>query len=231
MFPKIRKIQTMSRADALTPAQINRVLKTCQLMQHSEGKRCAVALSHAALRVTEIALLKTEHVLFANGKIREEIHLPANICKLLKPRTVWLTNKTSRAIIQEWIDHRLVKKWGVSGRADYQGLLPASRFLYTVRGAPYSLQPKPRILDSGEVREYWACDSLEQAMREIYKKCGLHSASSHSGRKSLCTNAVISGVDIEVVARILGHASAETTIDYVVIQLERIKQMCEINWL
>ena len=220
----------MSRADALTPAQIHRVLKTCQLMQHSEGKRCAVALSHAALRVTEVALLKTEHILFANGKIKEEIHLPASICKLLKPRTVWLTNKTSRAIIQEWVDHRLVKKWGVSGRAEFQGLIPESRFLYTVRGAPYSLQPKPRKLDSGVVREYWACDSLEQAKREMYKKCGLPSASSHSGRKSLCTNAVVNGVPIETVARILGHASPETTIDYVVIQPKRIEQMCGIDW-
>lgn len=98
--------------------------------------------------------------------------------------------------------------------------LPASRFLYTVRGAPYALQPKPRILESGEVREYWACDSLEQAMREIYRKCGLPLASSHSGRKSLCTNAVVNGVPIETVARILGHANPETTIDYVVIMCE-----------
>lgn len=221
----------MSRADALTPAQINRVLKTCQLMQHSEGKRCAVVLSHAAMRVTEIALLKTEHILFANGKIKEEIHLPASICKMLKPRTVWLTNKTSMEIIQQWIDHRLVKKWGVSGRADFQGLIPESRFLYTVRGAPYSIQPKPRKLESGEVREYWACDSLEQAMREIYRKCGLPLASSHSGRKSLCTNAVVNGVPIETVARILGHASPETTIDYVVIQPKRIEEMCGLDWV
>lgn len=27
----------MTRADALTPAQINRVLKTCKIMPHSEG--------------------------------------------------------------------------------------------------------------------------------------------------------------------------------------------------
>lgn len=221
----------MSKADALTPAEINRVLNTCQIMQHSEGKRCALVLSHAAMRVTEIALLKTEHVLFANGKIRDEIHLPANICKFLKPRTVWLSNRTSRAIVQEWVNHRLTKKWGVSGRPEYQGLIPESRFLYTLRGAPYSIQPKPRKLESGEIREYWACDSLEQAMREVYKKCGLHSASSHSGRKSLCTNAVISGVDIEFVARILGHASPETTIDYVVIQPKRIEEMCGLDWV
>ncbi|MGW7678373.1 tyrosine-type recombinase/integrase [Shewanella sp. S23-S33] len=56
------------------------------------------------------------------------------------------------------------------------------------------------------------------------------SASSHSGRKSLCTNAVVNGVPIETVERILGHASPETTIDYVVIQPKRIEQMCGIDW-
>ncbi len=73
--------------------------------------------------------------------------------------------------------------------------------------------------------------TLEQVMREIYKKCGLPSASSHSGRKSLCTNAVISGVNIENVARILGHASPETTIDYVVIQPKRVEEMCGLDWV
>lgn len=68
-------------------------------------------------------------------------------------------------------------------------------------------------------------------MREIYKKCGLPLASSHSGRKSLCTNAVVNGVPIETVARILGHASTETTIDYVVIQAMRIEKMCSLDWI
>jgi hypothetical protein len=88
-----------------------------------------------------------------------------------------------------------------------------------------------RKLDSGVVCEYWAYDSLEQAMREIYKKCGLPSASSDSGRKSLCTNAVVNGVQIETMVRIFDHASPETTVDYVVIQSKRIKQMCEIDWI
>lgn len=118
----------MSRADALTPAEINRVLRTCVLMPHSEAKRCALVLSHAAMRVTEIALLRTEHVLFANGKIRDEIHLPANICKFLKPRTVWLSNRTSRAIIQEWVNHRLTKKMGCLWTLRVSGVDPRITF-------------------------------------------------------------------------------------------------------
>lgn len=93
------------------------------------------------------------------------------------------------------------------------------------------MQPKPRRLDSGEVKEYWCCDALEQTIRLVYRRCGLSQCSSHSGRKSLVTNSVISGVSLEQMARVLGHSDSSTTIKYVVIQRERIREMNSIDWL
>ncbi len=95
----------MSQALALTQKQIKRVLKTSLAMNDSEIKRCALVLSFAAMRVTEIALLETKSVITPAGHIRKEIHLPAKICKFCKPRTVWLTSEISREIIQEWINY------------------------------------------------------------------------------------------------------------------------------
>ncbi len=83
----------MSRANSLSPKQIKRVLQTCQLMQHGQAKACAIALSHAALRVSEIARLDVQTVLYPSGAIREEINLPSKICKRLKPRTRTLSNQ------------------------------------------------------------------------------------------------------------------------------------------
>ena len=222
----------MSSANALKPSEIKRVLKSCLAMRDSEIKRCALVFSHAALRVTELALLETKHVLTKRGELRTEIHLPARICKHLKPRTLWLTNKQGREIVQEWIAYRQSKKWGtVINSKDYCGLNPNSKFLYSNRGMPYSIQPKPRKLETGEIKIYHACDALEALFREVYRKCGFFDCSSHTGRKSLVTNAVIKGVPLEKMARILGHRSIETTIDYVVIDPERIKQMYMCDWL
>ncbi len=115
----------------------SRALSICKLMTHSEGKRCALALSHSAMRVTEIALLQTKSILYPSGKIRKEIYLPASICKGLRPRTIWLTHKLPREIIQDWIDYRIKKRWGtVINGGQYQGLIPESRFLYSNRGRP-----------------------------------------------------------------------------------------------
>ena len=226
MFDFKRNIQTMSKAKALTKSQIKHVLAICELMTHSESKRCALVLSHAAMRVTEIALLQTKSILYPSGKIREEIYLPASICKGLRPRTIWLTNKLSREIVQEWINFRIKKRWGtVINGAEYQGLIPESRFLYSNRGRPYALTKKDRLMMDGSIKTYWASDALEHIIRQIYKKAGLHQASSHSGRKSLATNAIHNGRKLEDVARILGHKDPETTLHYIDFSDEYIVRM------
>lgn len=221
----------MSKADALTGQQINRVLKTCQLMQHGQAKAGAIALSHTAMRVSEIARLDVKTALFPAGSIRHEINLPSQICKNTKPRTIWLTNRTARTAIQDWIDYRIQHKWGLGTSSDYQGLNPDSKLILTNRGSSYSLQPKPRRLDDGTIKEYWCCDALEQAIRNVYKRCGLPQCSSHTGRKSLVTNSVLSGVSLETMARVLGHSEASTTLGYVVIQQHVIRDMCSIEWI
>lgn len=221
----------MSKADAIKPKTIKRVLRSCRLMLHGQGKACAIALSHAALRVTEIALLDVKTVLSPSGQIREEVHLPSRICKNYRSRTIWLSNPITRMIIQEWIEYRKLKRWEVVDSDSFQGLVPLSKFILNNRGRGYSLQPKTRRLDSGELKTYWCCDALEQAIRTVYRRCGLYQCSSHSGRKSLVTNSVISGVSLEQMARVLGHSDSSTTIKYVVIQQRRIREMNSIDWL
>jgi len=219
----------MSKATSLTTSQINHVLKICNLMTHSEGKRCAIVLSHAALRVSEIARLQVKSVLYPSGDIKNEIHLPASICKGLKSRTIWLTNKTSRKIIQEWIDFRVNKRWGTMPfDDDYQSLNPNSILLFNNRGKPYALTEKNRKLIDGSIKSYRASDALEHGIRDIYRKAGLHKASSHSGRKSMVTNSIIkSGRSLDQLAKILGHDDPQTTLDYVDINYSRLLQMYE----
>jgi len=220
----------MSKAIALTPSQIKHVFSVTELMTHSEGKRCALALSFAAMRVTEIALLDTKSILYPSGKIRTEIHLPAVICKRLKPRTIWLTNEKTRVIIQEWIDYRLKRKWGtVIDGEQYQGLNPSSKFLYNNRAKPYAITRKPRKMQDGSIRDYWSSDSLIDVFRVIFKKAGLHKASSHSGRKSMVTTGIMrDGRTLKQMAQILGHSDPGITLDYIDFDKEWLKEIYRI---
>lgn len=218
----------MSKAKALTPFQIKHALSICNLMTHKQGKRCALVLSHSAMRVSEIALLQTKAVITKAGEIRREIHLPAAICKNLKPRTIWIDGLTVTQILQDWIDYRKAKGWGtVIDSKDYQGLNPESRFLFSNKGRPYAMTAKSRQLVDGTVKEYRASDALESSIRTIYKKAGLHHASSHSGRKSLVTNGIKKGFSLSQMANLLGHNDEETTLIYVDIDQQRIAEMYE----
>ncbi|WP_422486264.1 tyrosine-type recombinase/integrase [Vibrio harveyi] len=76
----------------------------------------------------------------------------------------------------------------------------------------------------GSIKTYYAADSVELLVREIYKKSGLKGASSHSGRRSLASRLNASNVPLETIARTLGHSETQTTLVYIEItpsQLEK----------
>ena len=220
----------MAKAIALTPKQIKHVFTVTELMTHSEAKCCALAFSFAAMRVTEIALLDTKTILYQSGKIRNEIHLPAEICKRLKSRTIWITNDKTRQLLQEWIDYRLKRRWGTVIDGDsYQGLNPRSKFLYNNRGTPYALTLKKRKAADGKIVDYYSSDSLIDLFRKVYKKAGIKSASSHSGRKSLVSTGIAKhGRTLYQMALILGHDDSSVTLDYVDFDRNYLKRAYEI---
>lgn len=219
----------MAKAAALTPLEIKHTFKITQMMTHGEAKRCALALSFCALRCSEIARLDVQTVIYPSGKIRDEIHLPSEICKGLRPRTIWLTNKKFKRYVQEWIDYRLKKKWGtVIDGEEYQGLNPKSKLLYNNRGMAYALSIKQRVNFEGETVDYWSSDALIDVFRKVYKKAGLKKASSHSGRKSIVSTGIIKGHSLEQMALLLGHLDPLMTLDYVDFDDDYLKRIYEI---
>ena len=204
----------MSKARSLTPRQINKTLQKCLLMQSPELKRAAVVLSHSTLRCTELAQLTIADLLYPSGEIRTEIHLRSKLCKNKKPRPIWL-NKQAIIVMQEWLDYRKSRHWGLSLDGKYQGFNPMSAVLFNNRGRPYSLKRKPHKFLDGTVKDYWACDTLEYLFRDIYQRCGLHGASSHSGRRSWATNANRKGVELEIISKGLGHSDVQVTLEYI----------------
>lgn len=219
----------MSKAAALTKTQIRKTLGKIELMLDPETKKAAFVLSHAGMRVSEVARIDIKTLLYPSGKIREEVFLPAKICKMLKPRTMWLTNKKAREAIQKAIDYRIKRKWGLSLNDDsYQGLMADSPLLYNNRGRRYSLSDKKRTMVDGSINIYKACDALQDLFKKIYKRCGLHDCSSHTGRKSLATNAAEAGVPLNIIARLLGHDDEEMSLHYIDIRDKQLERCYEL---
>lgn len=218
-----------NRARALYPREIKHALKVAGVCRNPIRNQLVLLLSHCCgLRITEIARLRVRDVLFASGSLRQEVQLPAAVTKSSRARLVWLSHPGLQGTLECWLEYRVSKRLGTRlNDPRYRGLNPDSALVLSNRGSAFTLQPKRRLLLSGEIREYWAADSLEQSIRFLYKKCGLEGCSSHSGRRSFATNLItIQGVDLDTVARLLGHSDPAHTLPYIEIRSERIRMMC-----
>ncbi|HGS4671789.1 TPA: tyrosine-type recombinase/integrase [Vibrio cholerae] len=216
-----------AQANTLTSHQVTKVFNRIRLMSNPHQKAAIIALSLSGLRVTELSKVAVSDLVTKRGEIRSEIALRATITKGCKPRPIWLSERT-RKLLQVYIDHRLERKQGVSLRKEYQGLNASSSFILSAKGFPYSLKAKHRVAHDGTVKTYYAADSVELLVREIYKKCGLKGASSHSGRRSLASNLNAANVPLETIARTLGHREIQTSLVYIEITPKQLEKAAEL---
>jgi integrase/recombinase XerD len=79
-----------------------------------------------------------------------------------------------------------------------------------------------------EKREGFTANTLTQWFFWLYKKAGISSASSHSGRRTFITNLANKGVGVRVLASLAGHKSLNTTMIYIDTNDEIKRQAVEL---
>ncbi len=121
-------------------------------------------LTHTTgIRVTELALVEVADVLDPSEAIKPEVYLRAEITKGCRPRNVYLTHPRCVPALDSWIEVRLLRRWRLSGDAEYRGLRPDSKPVTTHKGQAFELAFKHRELDS-RPEVYRACDSFQQTL-------------------------------------------------------------------
>ncbi|EGR0641931.1 site-specific integrase [Vibrio vulnificus] len=219
--------KSKSKAKSLSSSQVRKVLKQCLLMQNAELKRVVIALSFSTLRVSELAQVTVADVIMPTGKIKDEIHLRASLCKRRKPRSIWLS-KLAKSMIQEWVDYRKARNWATTFDISYQGLNPRSKLVLNNRGRSYSMKRKTRVNQAGARVDYQACDVLELMMRNVYQRCGFKGCSSHSGRRSYGTSMNALGVELRAIQCALGHSDPSMTLEYIDVSDSQLMKASEI---
>lgn len=213
--------KSKSKAKSLSSSQVRKLLTRCQLMQNSELKRVVLALSFSTLRVSELAQVTVDDVIMPTGRIKDEIHLRASLCKRRKPRSIWLS-RLAKQMIQEWIYYRQSRCWGTTFDGSYQGLNPLSKLVLNNRGRSYSMKRKTRVNQAGEQIDYKACDVLELMIRNIYLRCGMKGCSSHTGRRTYASIMNAQGIALNTIQRALGHSEPSMTLEYIDVSDEQL---------
>lgn len=218
----------MAQATTLQPGQIRHLLRVAAATSRHPERDCLVLLLGltAGMRVTEIAQIEVQDVLFPSGALRDEISLRAAITKGCRQRCIYLTHAKAIAALDRYLAYRIERRLRATddpGR--YRGLEPTSKLILTHKGYKFHLNTKRRVSWAGERVDYLACDSLQSHVTKLYRDAGIRGGSSHSGRRTMASRLIQQGEDVETVQLLLGHAELDHVRPYLQVSQKRLEGM------
>lgn len=211
-------MQDSTRAKTLHQGQFSRLIKVTQgTARYPERDVLVLMLGHhCGMRITEISRLTVADVMHASGKLRSEISMREAITKGCRQRCAYLVSKHAIQAVETYLQYRIERGIGtVLGNEPFRGLLPHQPLIYSSRGDGMSQNTKRRVLETGERRDYKACDSLQAHVTKLYQRAGIKGGSSHSGRRTFASKVLSTTGDMDTVAQLLGHSSIDCSQRYV----------------
>lgn len=205
-------MQEFTRAKNLHQGKFSRLIKITQATSRYPERDVLVLMlgHHCFMRVTEISLLTVSDVMPASGRLRSEISMREAITKGRRYRFVYLASKPAIQALENYLKWRIEGGIGVIlGALPYQGLLPHQPVTDSSRGDGMSQNTKRRALETGEKKDYRACDSLQAHVTKLDQRAGIKGGSSHAGRRTFASKVLATSGDMATVAHLLGHASID----------------------
>lgn len=218
----------MSQASTLKPGQIRHLLRvTDGTSRHPERDSLILLLGiTCGMRVTEISLLEIADIMFPSGALRTEVSLRADTTKGCRQRCVYLTHKLTIVAVERYLSFRIEHGLGTDLTADrYRGLSPQTTLIIKQGGGAFCQNTKRRVNLDGDRVDYTAADSLQSHVTRLYKNAGIKLGSSHSGRRTMASNLIAQGVNIESVQQLLGHADLEGLMPYLEVDPKKLREM------
>ena len=189
----------MAQAKTLNSEELARVLAYVGTRRYALRDRCMVLLTHyAGLRVGEVACLRWQDVVNADGSVKDEIRLLPDMTKGRHARTVFVSKKL---------------------REELQAYATQARCV----DRSYPFFPSQKSVKCG-----FSANSLGQTLTQIYQASGLEGASSHSGRRTFLTNLANRGTAIHLLKTLAGHRNIATTAAYLYSSPAQLRAVVEM---
>ena len=218
----------MPQATSLQPGQIRHLLRVTAATSRYPQRDTLVLLLGltAGMRVTEIAQIEVQDVLFPSGALREEISLRATITKGCRQRCIYLSHAKAIDALDQYVGYRVERQLRTTDEPSrYRGLEPTSKLILTHKGYKFHLNTKRRVNWAGEPVGYLACDSLQSHVTKLYRDAGIRGGSSHSGRRTMASRLVQQGAAVETVQLLLGHTALDHVRPYLQVSQKRLEEM------
>ena len=176
------------KAKVSNKTEFNRVIKYQSNTRHGLRNVLLLHLSFfIGLRAKEMSVLTIGDLIDVNGDLKEEVTLKRHQTKRKKQRRFYLTNDKLKKVLIKYLNTR----------KEIEGDLDLNAPLIT-----------------NQMSGKFSSASLQQCFKKMYESVGID-ASSHSGRRSFCTNLSENGISITNLQTLMGHQSISTTALYI----------------
>ncbi len=187
------------KAKTLNQQEMRRVLDFISTRKHSLRNRAIFQTSFlAGLRVAEIASLRYKDVIDAEGKVKDQVLLTADMTKGSESRIVFINEKL-RKELQAYINV-------------YKPINRDSKLFYSQKKSS----------------DGFSANTLTQHFHYLYRRVGIDGASSHSGRRSFITSIASKGVSVRVLMSLAGHKHLGTTQKYIDVNDSLLRSAVEL---
>lgn len=176
------------------------------------------------MKISEIAQIEVQYVLFPSGAIRQEVSLLAAISKGCRQRWIYPTNRALIEALGRYFGYRVNGRLRMGNDPKrFRELRPDSKLILTHKGYKFCLNTKRRINYAGEQVDYMTCNSLQAHVTKLYRDAGIKGGSSHSRRRTMASWLLAQGHDIETLQLLLGHSEIDHVDPYLQVSKEKLR--------
>jgi len=150
------------------------------------------------MRSIEICSLNVGDVIDREGKVKDVIYLDKTQTKGRERQTVYIST-VLQGEIQKYLD-----------KYSYLKERRGERLIQSQKGGGFTSM------------------TLQRVFKELYKIVGLDDCSSHTGRKTFCTELGMKGVSVRVIQELMRHKNLQTTQMYMMVSDDKLKNSVEV---
>jgi integrase len=157
-----------------------------------------VLLTNGA-RPLEIARLEVRDYLHADGTVREQSVIRADVAINQKARPLFFTSRKAKEAIEAYLAERVRRGFGTREHAEYRGLDPHSRLFLTEAGKPFAI-----VSYGGDAGMRFLCRGIHETYRKIFRRIGLAGVSALMVRRTVASRLSDRGAAHEQIGQVLG---------------------------
>lgn len=152
-----------------------------------------------AARPLEIARLELQDYLYADGTVRRESELRAEVAITRKSRPLYFASSKLDEALSAYLRERLALGQGLGAPSVFRGLDPAGRLFLTSTGDPFPITPY-----GAPGQQRYLCRPILETYRKVFRYAELEGATALSVRRTFVARLYDRGADEDQVGMVLG---------------------------